>query len=133
MNNQLDDKIEIQCKYISPSDSKEYSGKISYRNGTLINFESRNYEFSLSEKSNLICSSDEESYLLLWNNIYFNNGLLATAGFDCLITGLKNLIDPNSLKFKKYLKYEYIFNYYCKTLFLYIWIYWAIYSNFKTL
>ena len=101
MNNQLDDKIEIQCKYISPSDSKEYNGKISYRNGTLINFESKNYELSLSEKSNLICSSNEEGYLLLWNNIYFNNGLLVTAGFDCLIKGLKNVIDANNLKFKK--------------------------------
>lgn len=91
----------ITCRYESPIDLKLYSGKISYRNGTLINFETKNYELSLSENDNLLCHSDDYGYLILWNNKYFNNGLYITAGFDCLIKGLDKIINPNDLKFKR--------------------------------
>lgn len=102
MNSTNENNTEITCRYESPNDSKVYVGKISYRNGTLINFETQNYEFLLSEKDNLLCYTDGEGFLILWNNKYFNNGLYATAGFDCLIRGFKEKrITPRDLKFKK--------------------------------
>ena len=94
-------EICIKCRYKLRNDNNEYFGEINYRNGTLINFSTQNYNFSISKGENLLCLSDENKYILLCNNQYSENYLSIVAGFDCLIEGFNIPKQTKNLKFKK--------------------------------
>lgn len=96
-----DKEINIKCRYKLPQDDKEYFGEINYKNGTLINFSTQNYNFSISKGENLLCLSNENKYILLCNNQYYESYFSKIAGFDCLVKGFNFPEQTTNLKFKK--------------------------------
>lgn len=102
MGEMVDNKeVFIKCRYKLPNDNNEYCGEIQYRNGTLINFSTLNYNFSISKGENLLCLSDENKYILLCNNKYSESYSSNVAGFDCLIEGFDIPKQTENLKFQK--------------------------------
>ena len=102
MGEMVDNKeVFIKCRYKLPNDNNEYCGEIQYRNGTLINFSTLNYNFSISKGENLLCLSDENKYILLCNNKYSESYSSNVAGFDCLIEGFNIPKQTENLKFQK--------------------------------